>query len=333
MTPNARRFVAGAWCAALLFATGAAGAARAADVAVLPVRATNLTPGESDAIGILLANAYETEARVTVARPSDVAQTIAASGSLEAALAKLGAREYLDTTAVRLSTRIAVHVARHDASGTTVHAAEMTAESLDDMQPVAIRLSRALALRTTVQATRTIDDVTRRETRVPNRMFTDKVMGLKTALTWTFADGRDFDPALSLQFDGRLERDRGFLEFGAGAAIPSNGNDSGIGGVFAEFGGSLYLNRASTSPYVGAGVMPRLLFTSDGGGVSAAAYGQAGLMFMRDASSRLYVEVRVSQEMMGLDQDLTTYDPTTGTATSSDTIYPTQVGLQLGIGW
>ncbi len=320
--------VVAAACAALL----AAGAARAADVAVLPVQGTNLAPGEAEAIGALMAEAYAIEAGTQVVPPAETARALAETGNVPAALAKLGAREYVETSAIRLATRVRIRATLRDASGAPLHSAEMTAASLDDVQPVSVRLSRALARRSTVDETRTLRDVTRREGQAPNRMFTEKVMGLKSAVAWPRASGTSFDPSISLQFDGRLETHSGFLEFGAGAVLPTNGSDKdGLGGVFAEFGGSLYLAEANASPYVGVGFVPRLYFTSHGGGAQAAAYAQVGVMFMRESSSRIYFELRGTQSVTPIEEDAFT-DPYTG-ATQTRSIYPLEIGMQIGVGW
>lgn len=318
-----------ALCAALALAPGAA---LAADVAVLPVRGTNLTAGEADAIGVLFAEAYAREARVDVVAPADAARAVTEAGGVPAALARLGAREYLDISAVQLKSRITVNAVLRGGSGAALHTAEMTAASLDDIQPIAERISRALINRTTPEVTRTLTSVTAREGQRVNRTFTEKIMGLKTSVTWPFARGYTFDPSISLQFDGRLELTRGFLEFGAGAVVPTSGEDSGMGGVFAEFGGSYYLAQESVSPYVGAGFVPRIYFTSSAGGFGAAAYGQAGLMFMRESSSRIYAELRVTQAVTPFENDAT-YDYVTGTYSRGGQYFPTEVGLQIGIGW
>lgn len=317
-----------ALCAALLFA----GAARAADVAVLPVQGTNLSPGETDAIGALLADAFAAEARVEVAKPADVARAITEAGALPAALAKLGVREYVEATAIQLRSRITLRAILRDSTGAYVHSAEMTAASLDDVQPVAARVARALVWRTSVERTRNLRNVTRREAQAPDRTFSDKVMGLKTAVIWPRASEKNFDPSVSLQFDGRLEAAWGFLEFGAGAVLPTDGSENdGLGGVFAEFGGSLYVVDANVSPYVGAGFVPRLYFTSDGGGANAAAYGQVGFMFMRQSSARIYAELRVMKALTPIEEELD-YDYVTGTS-STRSLYPLEFAMQVGIGW
>jgi hypothetical protein len=320
-------FRAVAMAAALL---STAGAARAADVIVLPVVGTNVSPGEADAIGVLMTNAFASEARVDVAGPADTARAIQEAGSVQAALAKLGAREYLETTAIQLKSRIALRAVLRDATGEMVHAADMTAASLDDVQPVTLRMARALVQRRGVDDTRTLRTVTRREALAPNRTYTEKVMGLKTAVTWPYSSENDFAPSMSLQFDGRLERTWGFLEFGVGMALPtSNSRRDGLGALFAEFGGSAYFMEAATSAYLGAGVMPRIYWTEDDGGVSASVYGQLGVMFLRDSSSRVYVEFRAAQSVIPFeDEDCDFYGCVTG-----DEYYPTELGLQVGIGW
>jgi hypothetical protein len=79
-----------------------------------------------------------------------------------------------------------------------------------------------------------------------------------------------------------------------------------------------------------------LFFSSNDGGVRAAAYGQIGVMFMRTSSTRLYTEVRASQNLiaMNLGGSTTNVAPTGGTVVSSTkTVYPTELALQVGIGW
>lgn len=309
----------------------AAATASAADVAILPVRGTNLTAGEVDAIGVLFAEAYRREAALDVVPPVEVARAIAEAGGVAQAVAKLGVREVVETTAVQLRTRIAIEAVLRDAEGKVLHATKMTAASLDDVQPVAERIARALVHRTTVEAARTIVSVTAREGQPVNRMFTEKLMGLKTSVTWPLARGRSFGPSVGLQFDGRLELAWGFLEFGAGALLPSNSGKDGLGGLFAEFGGSYYLAQSSTSPYVGAGFVPAAYTTETAVGVTAGVYAQAGLMFMRESSTRLYAEFRATQAIVPLEEER--YDPATFDYVRTGRIYPTQLALQVGIGW
>src|SRR5690606_15838981 len=100
-------------------------------------------------------------------------------------------------------------------------------------------------------------------------------------------------------FDARLEAKSYFLEFGAGVLLPSSSayeseEQLAYGGVVGEIGASYYLMHTDVSPYVGAGVMPRVLSASP---ANLAVYGQAGFMFFRTSSSRLYAELRVAQNV------------------------------------
>ncbi|MBI5511977.1 MAG: hypothetical protein HY903_24735 [Deltaproteobacteria bacterium] len=304
----------------------------AAEIAVLPVQGTNLDPGEIEAIGVLLANAYAAEAKTEVLGPVQYAAFLAKAGDGDAAAAPKMA-ETIEVTAVRLKTKISLRALRRGSDGAVIHSVEMTAASLDDMEQVAERLAKALVNRTTPEATRTIHNVTRTEGRAPNRTYSEKVMGLKTAFILPMARGLEFQPAMSLQFDGRFEGELGFLEFGIGLTLPTMTDDDkdSLGGLFAEFGGSYYLADANVSPYVGGGVIPRLYWGVGDGGVRAALYGQGGVMFMRESSTRLYTELRVAQNV--LPYTSSGYDYITDQPKPKHDYYPTEVSLQVGIGW
>ena len=96
----------------------------------------------------------------------------------------------------------------------------------------------------------------------------------------------------------------------------------------AEIGGSYYLWNDSLSPYVGAGIMPRIAFGFGDGGVQLAPYGQLGLMFMRESSSRLYCDLRVAQLVTPFDK--TRWDWEDGRERK---VYPTELTVAVGIGW
>lgn len=313
----------------------------AAQVAVLPVEATNLAPGEADAIGVLLAQAYSSECGEEVIGPAQASEALRLEGSPVAAAAKLGAAEYIVTSAVHLASKLTLRSSLYRADGSPLFSQDMTARSLDDMEQVAKRLAAALYRRVPAVDTRTIHNVTATEGRVPNRTFVEKVMGLKTAFYVPVAKGQRINQAISLQFDGRLEGEHYFLEFGAGAMLPTSGMDDdedAYGGIFAEIGGSYYLMDDSVSPYVGAGVIPRLVFGFSDGGFQLVPYGQLGVMFMRESSSRLYVDFRVAQVVTPFTKETGTpvYD-TEGYLYDYDNkhkdVYPTELTVAVGIGW
>ncbi|MBI5549418.1 MAG: hypothetical protein HY901_36490, partial [Deltaproteobacteria bacterium] len=216
------------------------------------------------------------------------------------------------------------------ASGEQLYSAQMTALSMDDMPEVANRLARALAQKTTVEEAMTLDNITRKDAAPVNRTFSEKIIGVRTGFTMP---AQDFEPSLALGFDARLEGQNYFLEFGVGAFIPTDSSDkrSGLGGLYADLGGAYYLTHTSISPYVGAGILPRLQVGSEvDGGVGLAPYGQLGLMFMRESSSRIYTDLRVAQNVIALKKSTYNYDTFQST---TQRFYPTEFTLNVGIGW
>ena len=159
-------------------------------------------------------------------------------------------------------------------------------------------------------------------------------------MIFPLARGRSIASLMSLQFDARIGPRTSFAEVGAGFAIPSTSapgsNTIEMGGVFAEFGGGVYLSEGSVAPYVGAGVSPRIWIVTtpapgigETTGATCTIHGQAGVTFTRDSRARVYAELRVSQYIIGLTNEVSTLD---GTMTSG-AYYPTEFSLQVGLGW
>jgi hypothetical protein len=326
----------------LLFPT----AVWATEIAMVPVQCTNLTDGECAAVGAVFAGAFATASGAQVALVPDPAAAAApapyAAPAAVPASAPPTAVERLTVSATRLTSRIALRAALNHIDGAPIHAVDMMATTLDDLPPAAERMSRALVNRTSVDQTMDLHNITKTEGRKVNRTTTEKVVGVKTALIVPFASGVDLDAMLAAQFDARFESDRYFLEIGAGLVLPSDSqNHKGYGGLFAEFGASAYLGADGSPLYVGGGVSPRLFFSSAEGGVQAAIYGQVGLMFMRTSSTRLYLELRTSQNAIPIKiGGGTTYEPSTPNnpngsyqTTTAKSVYPTELALQMGIGW
>jgi len=143
---------------------------------------------------------------------------------------------------------------------------------------------------------------------------------------------------MSLQFDARIGPRNAFAEVGAGFAIPSTsapGSDTiEMGGVFGEFGGAYYLSEGSVAPYFGGGVSPRIWVvttptTGSTTGATCTIHAQAGVNFTRDSRARIFAELRAAQYVIGLTNEISTLD---GTMTSN-TYYPTELSLNVGIGW
>lgn len=308
----------------------------AAEVAVMQAELANVTVEEGQAINAVFADAYaEVNAdKVTLAKAPEGAQALPP----DQVARDLGAQQYIMVRATRLSSRIILTAALYSADGKELHRVRMTAASLDDIEPVAQRMARALHDRTSTDETQTIDNVTEREGQKKNRTFSEKVIGVKTSIEYPM-NGGNYPPALNFGFDTRLEGDSFFLEVGAGFLVSSSGGsdtDRSFGGIFTEFGADYYLTHTSVSPYIGAGVMPRLI----GGehvdiAANLAAYGQLGVMFFRQSSSRLYLDLRVAQNLTPWRGTTTTYSNTYPYETEQTlgARYPTELMVEVGVGW
>ena len=141
-----------------------------------------------------------------------------------------------------------------------------------------------------------LETVTKTEGKRPNRTWIEQVTGFKAAFTYPVGYVAEIAPMLNIGFNGRFESTHSFLEFGAGFVIPGGIDaERTYGGVYGELGANWYLGSASTSPYLGAGVLPRLASSTI---INLAPYVQAGLMFFRESSSRLYADLRVAQNVL-----------------------------------
>jgi hypothetical protein len=144
------------------------------------------------------------------------------------------------------------------------------------------------------------------------------------------------------QFDGRIGTRSYFFEFGAGLAVPIDDSYSSsnlqTSVLFAELGGSYYLNEGGTGLYVGGGAAPTLWisksnYASSKESATLALYGQLGVTFTRDSRARLYSEVRISQYCLGVTDPIADNYYGSGYIGTSDTYYPLTVAFQMGVGW
>jgi hypothetical protein len=301
-----------------------------ADTAVLPATGTNVTPEESEAIGMLLTDAYASASKERTLDPTVTGPALAEQGDAGKAATSLNASEYIAVRIVKLDELYTITATRYTAAGALVHSARITARSLDDAVPATDRLAKALHDRTDVAQAMTLDNVTAKETQTPNRVKTETIAGVKTGFTYAVASGTRIAPMLTLSYDGRHEASNYFVEWGIGFTVPSTEKDEDeeqYGGLHAEFGLSYYLTHTSTSPYVGGGVLPRIL----SGGISLAPYVQGGVMFLRHSSTRIYTDLRIAQHVMPQDFGRD-YDPVTGLSERHNK-YPTEFTLSLGVGF
>ena len=305
-----------------------------AAVMVLPVEGTNLEEGEAEAIGQMVTAAYQIESKDRVIAPATVKKALDETGSYQLAAQKLGANEFVYVSAVRLNQRIVITAARYSSDGKLLFSEKISATTLDDAEPGSERLARALIAHQTTTEARTLDNVMATEKAPPNRVGSQKVPGFKGSFTFPVGWGEELAPMMSAAFDLRLENANNFIEFGIGFTVPAGNYDYGYGGLFLDIGGNFYLSHTSTSPYVGFGVMPRLM--SSDTIANLLVYGQGGLMFFREASTRLYVDLRVGQNLIPVTFSGEEYDPDTGMALpDSDPVklFPTEFTLSIGMGF
>jgi hypothetical protein len=317
------------------------GLARAADVAVFPVESTSVSELDANVIGELLAQSYAATTRRAVLAPERTEAALVGSASYQEAAVKLGVSEYLRTNAVSVGRKLIIQVVRYEASGHAVFAETMTADSIEDVPTVSERLALAVEQRVSDQEVRTYKNVTLTETRPQNRVWTEKLWGFKAGVHMPFAANADYAAAASLGVDFRLEHELFFLEFGASVIVPTDFDESdectwneespacqsrkrkqhgSVGGLAAEIGASRFLNPADdVAVYVGGGLSPRLAMNEDG--VMVCLYGQAGLMMPRDASTRFYADLRLSQSVAPSKLD------------NGGKRYPTEPTLLVGVAW
>ena len=322
----------------VLFSLSATQARAAATVAVMPVQGVNLTEGQCDAIGVLFANAFARETNVIVASPLESKPVLARAGTGLAAATKLGVFEYIELSAVQLGNKTTLSAVRFSKDGREVFRSETAAANLEDMPNAAARLAHSLAWAQAAPARldMPLDIPAPLPTAGPKTY--PGALGIKSAIIFPMGRNRSFASLMSLQFDGRIGPRNAFAEVGAGFAIPSTtapgSNTVEMGGVFAEFGGGYYLSEGSVAPYLGGGVSPRIWVVTtpnagDTTGATCTAHAQAGVNFTRDSRARIFAEMRVAQYIIGLSNEYSTLD---GTMTTSS-YYPTELSLQVGLGW
>ncbi|HET8934797.1 MAG TPA: hypothetical protein VFN67_15210 [Polyangiales bacterium] len=300
----------------------AAGLSHAQYTGVFPVQGTNLSDSERASIGALISNAYAERTQTSVFTPAELDPILRQAGSETQAAQLAGLYEYLHVEAVRLDTRIVLYVELRDPHGRNLYDARDTAFSLDDMELVSQRIAATLAARTGRQYPARRDPRPR-----PRRpAFAEKLFGVRFALVMPWARRLETQASLLCQFDVRLEQPRYFIELAAGFWLPSETNSrQGLGGFVGQLGASYYLAQGSVSPYIGLGFSPRL-FGGQYEGVGLAANAHVGLMFMRESSTRLYVELRADQNLLGARRS----DATDG---ARNDILPTELSAAVGLGF
>jgi hypothetical protein len=322
---------------------------RAAEVAVMPVQGVNLSEGNSEAIGVLFANAFARDARVAVASPLQT-KPLRVEGSTAAAVAgQLGATQYVELSAVRIGKRVKLGGALYSRDGAVLYRAEISAFNLDDMDVAIAKLAQSLVWRQPIAINPSADDGSVGQENVyetppaaaepPDPRASRGAYGPKAGMVIPRASGKTLSSGLFLQFDGRYGPRTHFFEFGAGVMIPTDDQYTGslirLTAGFLEFGASIYLWEGNTAVYLGGGLSPALwqlkVNYETHTAATCSAYGQLGVTFTRDWRARIYGEFRVSQILLGVANPLT--DGTGYAYGLSDPYHPLMFGFHGGVGW
>jgi hypothetical protein len=330
-------------------------AAHAADVAVFGPEISNLPAQDAEAVAGLIAQAYASASQQSVVPPSEARSATEAGTSYEAAAAKLGVKEYLRLSAVSAGRSLVISASRHRADGSVLFQTKQVSEGLEGVARDADAIAQALLGKTSLAAPPSPSPVSpAAEVEMPPAKFkedTDNYYGFKTGVHFPLAKGANYWTGLSLQFVGRLQFPRFFIEFGAGFIVPTiiddrydesvcgfypatgttvcndpdNGDRGYIGGFTTELGASYYLTKGNVVPYVGGGIIPRIVLAGlnneshDIAGM--LAYAQFGFTAPRHGHTHFFADIRLSQAI--LPQHLESGDP----------VWSTEPTLHAGLGW
>jgi hypothetical protein len=325
-------------------------AVAAADVAVFAPEASNLSSQDASAVGELVAQSYALVARQGVLSPTNAQPALAQAKTYEAAAAQLAVREYIRLSAVATGRRIVISAWRCRADGSVLQQARQIAESIEDLAFASDGVARALFSGSPPASPGppAPPAVTARPPETDNMVY-----GLKAGVHMPLARDAAYYPAVSLQFNGRLQLPRVFFEFGAGFLLPtviqdtsdgscvwdnatmttvcptSSSNRGHVGGFTAELGASYYLTEGDVGLYVGGGMITRVILAGldNGDGdderniASLPLYAQFGLTFPRHNTTRFFADLRVAQAI--LPQYLE----------NEDVVWPIEPTLHTGFGW
>lgn len=293
--------------------------ASAGTTAVFPPQTVNVGADDARIISSVIAAKYEAVVGQRVIGPDEAGQAVGEAKSLTEAAKALGADEYLEIRAFGLdsnerSRRSLLEVTRRTQSGQPIFHTEVTLTSVADIEVAAKRVAESLHRKVSLAETRTPQNVINSETASVNSMRSRQVPSFTTSLVLPAGWTREFVPFSTTAFNLRLERERFFGNIGIGLQLsaPSTGRAQvGYGGLSADLGINYYLTEGNTAPYVGGGIMPRILTA----GICPAPYGQVGLAINREASPQFFAEFRVAQNVLPVEN-----------------AHPTEFGISFGVG-
>ncbi|MBN1577732.1 MAG: hypothetical protein JW913_14325 [Chitinispirillaceae bacterium] len=236
------------------------------------------------------------------------------------------------------NSKTVVTAIRKDASGNTIHKAELTLVTYGDIEEASDRFATALYKKITVEEARSLTNITRREGMGHNKLFAEKLTGVKVGGYYPAVKEGTMIGFAAIGFDMRMESQRFFIEFGAGGRIPGadiiDDTKRKYGGMYMEVGGSYIFNPASPlGVYAGLGVIPFLNFFHEME-MGVAPYLQSGITFPRNSKVRFFIDVRIAQNVLPITTETNTFSSLFYDESSVVKVCrPFEIGMNMGIGW
>jgi hypothetical protein len=313
-----------------------ASAAEAARVAVFTPTGPGLDAQQAQVVGSLFVNALANHQQAAVPPVTADPALVEAGGAAGAAAAatKLGADQFVSIEILPLASKQVVTVRLSDKTGAVVRAADATVNGMDEMPAAVERMVVSLVEQKPVRETRTLDTVISQDTQTAQpKLIESRTMAAIKAGLLAPLSSEELVPAIRGLAMGHAELNDGWVDIGAGLIIPGGGDgDYGYGGIELELGGGYHLTHTATAAFIGGGLDLRLaggerIDTS----VQMVPFVTVGVEFMRDATSRFTLEARVGQNALPLTYDADGYDYYSDDSHDSKKLYPTELGLLVGV--
>lgn len=293
---------------------------------LFPIRAVNLGPTEVRAAEVMFRRRYEAATGQSLADEARVQSAIVASDDqgLHAACLTLTCTRWITIDLVRLDTEVFVTAIERDGTAAITQRVELVANGIDALPLTFDRIARALAGRVPIEripASRGVPSAQpttaatpaaaptsgtapapaggSRVPPAPHRPGVVNVSGFKFGVLGPIFPG--FGASLTHAFNWRRESARSFFEltggFTAPLALTTNPNARTFAMIFAEVGVShVFPSKSGTALYAGGGLGPRIGGYDDSG-FGGGVYGQAGILFGRLTSSRVYLQAKVGGDV------------------------------------
>jgi hypothetical protein len=307
-------------------------AAHAGTIVVFPPQTTNVSPGEADAAGALLAEGFKAASGDAVIGPVQAGEALQGNKSLQQAAQSLGAERYVESSLVGLQKSLVLSADLIEVNGGSRRHRQMTLATLDDMQPASERIARALLTDTAVTSNETVDTVTDKEAEGMKRKKANRIGGFRVGMLAPVAKGYKFDQGFQIVYDLRLEQRNYFMNIATGAmfGINGRGGDPAISGWLLELGAAYWLSDGDFAPYIGGGLSPRIM-SVDEVRFGLAPYAVFGTTLGRTSTAHFSAELRAYQNVIR--QTIKVGPPASNGDRAEEDVFPTELGAFVGIWW